>query len=122
MVIIPKDLLNINTVVMDIVGLKNQLRTFVDERDWAESHNPENLTMALMVEVGELMEHFQWLTIEESNNISKEKKALVADEIADVFNYTIRLADVFGIDVLDTAIKKVKKNIKKYLIEEVKNT
>ena len=75
--------------------------------------------MALMVEVGELMEHFQWLTVEESKNISLKQKELIADEIADVFNYTIRIADVLDIDLVNIALKKVKKNIKKYPINTI---
>ncbi len=104
---------------MDLVELKEQLRAFVEDRDWVESHNPKNLSMALMVEVGELMEHFQWLTVEESKNISLKQKELIADEIADVFNYTIRIADVLDIDLVNIALKKVKKNIKKYPINTI---
>jgi len=79
------------------------LQQFAVERDWEQFHTPKNLVMALAGEVGELMELFQWLTPEESLRImsSVRRAAQVRDEIADVFGYVLRLADVLGIDLED---------------------
>lgn len=76
--------------------------------------------MALMVEAGELTEHFQWLTQEQSRDLSDEKKALVKDEIGDVLIYLLNLADRLGIDPLQAARDKLKKNRKKYPVLKVK--
>lgn len=60
----------------DLLMLRDKLRTFAEARDWDQFHSPKNLNMALMVEVAELMEHFQWLTEEQSGNLPLDKKPL----------------------------------------------
>ena len=94
--------------------LVNEVRQFREERDWEQFHSPKNLTMALMVECAELAEHFQWLTQEQSRNLSAEKKEAVKEEIADVLVYLINLAEKLDIDLLDAAWEKIGKNRKKY--------
>jgi dCTP diphosphatase len=91
-----------------------KLRTFADERDWAMFHSPKNLAMALSVETAELMEHFQWLTQEQSYNMGPDKLEKVRDEIGDVFIYLTMLADKLGIDPLQAAADKIKKNERNY--------
>lgn len=91
-----------------------QLRRFVAERDWEELHTPKNLTMALAVEAAELMEHFQWLTAEESRALSADRQAAVAEEIADVQIYLTMLADRLGIDLEQAVRAKIRKNAVKY--------
>jgi dCTP diphosphatase len=91
-----------------------KLRTFADERDWAKFHSPKNLAMALSVETAELMEHFQWLTQEQSYNMGPDKLEKVRDEIGDVFIYLTMLADKLGIDPLQAAADKIKKNERNY--------
>ena len=83
---------------------------FAEERDWDKFHSPKNLVMALSVEASELLEHFQWLTEEESSNLSPEKIALVSKELADVQIYLIRLADRLGVDVLAASASKLEEN------------
>jgi len=100
--------------------LLQELIKFREERDWGRFHSPKNLAMALMVEAGELTEHFQWLTQEQSRDLSDEKKALVKDEIGDVLIYLLNLADRLGIDPLQAARDKLKKNRKKYPVLKVK--
>ena len=81
---------------MDIEALQTQLRDFAFERNWQKYHSPKNLSMALSVEASELVEIFQWLTIEESenkNDISFRKKE-VQNELADILSYLLRLAAV----------------------------
>lgn len=94
--------------------LKQVLREFADERDWNQFHSPKNLSMALAVEVSEIMEIMQWLTEEESQALSPEQHAHMRDEIGDVMNYLTQLADVLDIDPLDAALQKIEKNRLKY--------
>jgi len=76
--------------------------------------------MALSVEVAELLEHFQWLTQEESKNVSNTAKEEIADEAADVFLYLLRLCDEMDIDLIESSHKKIDKNAQKYPIEKSK--
>jgi dCTP diphosphatase len=103
-----------------VAELRENMRRFVEERNWQSFHAPKNICMALAVEVAELMEHFQWLTIEESRAIANqpEKLAAVAEEIADVFGYTLALANELGIDIATTVRKKMVKNAIKYPVEQ----
>ena len=66
----------------DLEALRDRLRTFAQERDWDQFHSPKNLSMALMAEVGELMEHFMWLTEEQSYNLPPDKQGEVEQELA----------------------------------------
>lgn len=90
------------------------LRRFADERDWERYHTPKNLASALIVEAGELLEHFQWLTQEQSLHLSPEAKQEVAHEVADVLIYLTRLADRLGIDMLAAVSEKMGLNARKY--------
>ena len=94
--------------------LTQALRHFADERDWERYHTPKNLAAALIVEAGELLEHFQWLTQEESLHLSPGAKQEVAHEVADVLIYLTRLADRLGIDMLASASEKMGLNALKY--------
>ena len=96
------------------------LRVFANERDWEKFHSPKNLSMALSVEVSELLEHFQWLTEEESGNLSSRARYEIEEEIGDVLIYLVRLADRLGIDPLEAARKKIKKNRDKYPVEKAR--
>ena len=101
---------------MDIKAIQNQLENFALKRNWNKFHSPKNLAMALAGEVGELMEIFQWLTEEQSGNIVKndvQHKAL-AEELADITIYTLRLANKTGVDLEAAIRKKMKKNAEKY--------
>jgi NTP pyrophosphatase (non-canonical NTP hydrolase) len=94
--------------------LRHRIKAFVQERDWEQFHSPKNLAMAMIVEAAELVEHFQWITEQESLGISAEKREQVAHEIADTFVYLLRLADVLGIDLIAAANTKIDMNAKKY--------
>lgn len=98
----------------ELLPLIQSLRTFAAERDWAQFHSPKNLASALSVEAAELLEHFQWLTEEQSHSIAGEKKQEVAAEAADVFLYLLQLCDKLDIDLLAAARAKVEVNRKKY--------
>lgn len=100
--------------ITDLTTLRDALRAFCAARDWHRFHTPKNLVMALSVETAELVEHFQWATAEESLDLPAEKRAEVADEIADVLIYLTELADVLGIDPIAAARAKIVKNAAKY--------
>ncbi len=72
--------------------IKAQLQKFADDRDWDQFHSPKNLAMALSVEASELVECFQWLTEEQSQNLSPEQLSAVKDEMADVQIYLLCIA------------------------------
>lgn len=104
----------------DLLLLRDKLRTFAQARDWDQFHSPKNLSMALMVEVAELMEHFQWLTEVQSNHLAADKKAAVADELADVLLYLVLISDKLGVDLLEAALHKLEKNAVKYAADQVR--
>ena len=104
----------------DMEALQTALREFAQARDWEQFHSPKNLAAALCVEAGELLEHFQWLTEEQSCNLSPERRGQVAEELADVLLYTLQLADKLDIELLDAAWKKLEINKEKYPVERAR--
>jgi dCTP diphosphatase len=94
--------------------LINKLREFAADRDWEQFHSPKNLSMALAVEVAEIIEHFQWLTEEQTRNLDPETLKKVREEIGDVQIYLARLADQLGIAPLEAALEKLEINRQKY--------
>lgn len=106
----------------ELLILRDKLRAFAAARDWDQFHSPKNLSMALMVEVAELMEHFQWLTEAQSAALAEEKKAVVAEELADILLYLVRLADKLGVDLPEAALHKLEKNAVKYPAEQVRGS
>jgi dCTP diphosphatase len=105
-----------------INALRARVTEFVEERDWAQFHSPKNLAMAMIVEAGEVVEHFQWMTEQESRNLNAEAKEKVGQELSDTFVYLLRIAEVCGIDLIQAANKKIDLNAKKYPIEKVKGS
>ena len=105
---------------MDFAALRAALDAFADERDWDQFHSPKNLTMALSVEVAELVEHFQWLTEAQSRALPADTSREVADEIADIQIYLVRLADKLDIDIEAAVGAKLAKNAEKYPASRVK--
>ena len=102
----------------ELEDLAARLRAFAEERDWEQFHSPKNLSMALAVEAAALLEHFQWLTEAESLALPPARREQVAEEIADVFIYLIRLADRLGIDLSAAARAKILKNAARYPVEK----
>lgn len=109
-----------NAPITTLEELRSYLVDFAKKRDWQQFQHAKNLSMALSVEVAELVEHFQWLTPEESDILSTEKHREVAEEIADVQMYLVLLADRLNVDILQAASQKTLKNEQKYPVEEVK--
>lgn len=98
--------------------LRDTLRKFNTERDWEQFHSPKNLAMALMVETAELIEHFQWLTQEQSRNLSSSKKEKISEEIGDILIYLVNLADKLDIDPVKAAMTKIDTNRQKYPVSK----
>lgn len=99
-----------------IAELREIVAEFVADRDWRQFHSPKNLAMSLAIEAAELMEHFQWITVEASRSVREdaEKRSEVSDELADVLCYALALANEMGIDVSDAVRRKMEKNARKY--------
>ena len=93
-----------------IPELTAEVNDFVAERDWEQFHSPKNLAMAMIVEAAELVEHFQWLTQQESAALDVQKKSAVADELADVLVYLVCLADRLEINLEEAVLLKMRKN------------
>jgi len=100
--------------------LKASVRAFVVERDWERFHSPKNLAMALSVEASELVELFQWLTEEESAQLDDAQRRRVAEEMADVLWFLVRLSDRLDIDLLQAAGRKLAANAEKYPADRVR--
>lgn len=95
-------------------NIQEHLRVFSAARNWERFHSPKNLSMALSVEVAELVEHFQWMTEEESRKIQGQQLDEVKDEVADVMLYLLQICNELNIDPVDAAQKKLVKNAVKY--------
>jgi dCTP diphosphatase len=105
-----------------LIDIRDTLRSFAAEREWDQFHSPKNLAMALNVEAAELLEHFQWLTEEQSKNLTEAKHAEVRLELADIFVYLIRLADKLDVDLIAAAEEKIELNARKYPAEKAKGS
>jgi NTP pyrophosphatase (non-canonical NTP hydrolase) len=108
--------------VANLDDLTLRLRAFAAERDWEPFHSPKNLASALIVEAGELLEHFQWLSDAESAQLTPERRERVAMEMADVLLYLVRLADRVGVDLLAAAGRKLAINAEKYPVSLARGT
>jgi len=108
--------------VANLDDLTLRLRAFAAERDWEPFHSPRNLAAALIVEAGELLEHFQWLSDAESEQLTPERRERVAMEMADVLLYLVRLADRVGVDLLAAAGRKLAINAEKYPVSLARGT
>ena len=106
---------------MDLEKIQEFQREFAKERDWEQFHTPKNLSMALSAEVGELLEIFQWLTPDQSDNLKdSDKKNEVSEELADITYYVLRIADMMNIDLEKAVWAKMKKNAEKYPVSKAK--
>jgi dCTP diphosphatase len=94
--------------------LRDVMRQFVRERNWEKFHNAKNLAMSLAIEVGELLEHFQWLTTDEVVAGRGLDRQGIADELADVLCYALSLANALDIDISQAIDQKMVKNRLKY--------
>ena len=100
--------------------LRDSLRQFAAEREWDRFHSPKNLAMALAVEAAELLERFQWVTEEDSKRLPPAEVGRVREEMADVLNDLVRLADKLDIDLLAAARDKIALNAQKYPVDKAR--
>lgn len=102
-----------------LADLRAAIAGFVAEREWAPFHSPKNLAMSLAIEAAELMEHFQWLTIDESRAVAQDdsKRAAAGEELADVLAYVLAMANALNLDLASTFKDKLAKSAKKYPID-----
>ncbi|PLX86064.1 MAG: NTP pyrophosphohydrolase [Desulfuromonas sp.] len=96
------------------------MAAFVRERDWEQYHAPKNLSMSIAIEAAELMEHFQWLTVEQSKALDAEALEEIGEELADIVIYALSMANTLGLDLSETVLAKMAKNIRKYPKEKVR--
>ena len=108
---------------MDLEKIKLKLREFAEKRDWEQFHDPKNLSMALSVEVAELVEIFQWSKNGGIDEIKDPKKRKAIErEIADIFNYLVKIVDLLDMDLERASLDKIEENSKKYPANEVKGS
>lgn len=100
--------------------LAQRLRQFAQEREWQPFHSPKNLASALIVEAGELLEHFQWLTEAQSRQLAEPQKQAVSLEMADVLLYLVQMANEMGVDLVAAAHHKIDLNAQKYPVDQAK--
>ena len=103
-----------------VADLRAQVEAFVTERDWVQFHSPKNLSMAIAIEAAELMEHFQWLTIEESKSLIEEgaTRGQVVHDLADVLIYCLSLANALDVDLSEAIVRKLGHSARKYPADE----
>ena len=106
----------------DFDRIKRMVRQFVVEREWDQFHTPKNLSMALIVEAAEMVEHFQWLTEEQSSNLDQKKLAEIELELADIQIYLLSLAEKLQLDVIAAVEKKLALNAQKYPVDKAKGS
>jgi len=99
--------------------IKEKIKQFVKERDWEQYHSPKNLSMSVAIEAAELMEHFQWLTTEQSKELlkNKKKRSEIQDELADIAIFIFDFCNIFNINLERIIMVKLRKNRKKYPIK-----
>jgi NTP pyrophosphatase (non-canonical NTP hydrolase) len=103
----------------DLSDLQLRIRRFAEERDWLQFHDPKNLSMAIAVEAGELMDHFRWVVNDRSRQVLDDprSRAGIEEEAADVLILLAEFADVCGIDLLAAAGRKLEANALRYPVE-----
>jgi len=101
-------------------ALQDALKKFTLERGWQPYNSPKNLVSALSVEAAELLEHFVWLGPEESYAVMENLNTAqgVRDELADVFNLLLQIADALEVDLERASLEKMAKNALKYPLED----
>lgn len=107
---------------INIEKILSESDRFVKEREWDQFHSVKNLAMALSVEASELLEIFQWMKEEDSNNVATDSKTFtkIEEEVADIFIYLLRIVNKTGIDLEQAVYRKMKKNEEKYPVEKAK--
>jgi NTP pyrophosphatase (non-canonical NTP hydrolase) len=104
----------------DLSEIQKRIIKFRDERAWKQFHNPKDLSLSLVLEAVEVMEHFQWKTEEEAQKHIAEHKDSIGDELADVLYWVLLMANDLDIDLYEASERKLKKNGEKYEVSKSK--
>ncbi|MBN1363196.1 MAG: nucleotide pyrophosphohydrolase [Syntrophaceae bacterium] len=104
----------------EVKNMTEKIKKFRDDRDWMQFHDAKNMAVSIILEASELLEHFQWKTIEEVEEYARHNIDEIRDEIADIALYLFELADNLGIDLIGSMEKKLAKNAKKYPVAKVR--
>jgi len=108
--------------INSLESLRDRLREFAQVRDWDQYHTPKNLSMALIAEAAELIEHFQWVDGNQSHVLAEKTRQSVEEELADILIYLVRISDKLEIDLYDAVERKIEINEKKYPAEKVRGS
>ncbi|HAH20589.1 MAG TPA: NTP pyrophosphohydrolase [Candidatus Omnitrophica bacterium] len=102
--------------------IKERISRFISKRNWEQYHSPKNISMSIAIEAAELMEHFQWLSPEESRDLlgNAAGRAEIEDELADIAIYVLDFCNLFSIDIEKIIARKLGKTAKKYPVRLVK--
>lgn len=111
-----------NLNIESLKSLRDRLRVFAQERDWDQYHTPKNLSMALIAEAAELIEHFQWVDGSQSYILEEKTRQSVEEELADILIYLVRIADKLDVNLLKATERKIKINEKKYPVDKVRGS
>ncbi len=103
-----------------IQDLQDEIRQFIDERDWSQFHNYKDLAISLSLEASEVLEHFQWKDNDKMAQHAIDHKEDIAEELADVFYWVLLISNKLDINLTDQFRKKMVKNAAKYPIEKAK--
>ncbi len=104
----------------DIKELIEKIKQFRNERDWSQFHNPKDMALSLILEAGEVLEHFQWKNEKEIKDYVRKNKEAIGEELSDVLYWVLLMSFDMGIDLSKSFNKKMKQNIKKYPISKAK--
>ncbi len=104
----------------DLKKLTKEIIAFRDARDWKQFHNPKDLALSLAIEMGEVLEHFQWKSAEDVVAHTRDHRDEIGSELADVLTYLIYLADATGVDLIKATRAKMEKNAKRYPVQKIK--
>ncbi|NTV50979.1 MAG: nucleotide pyrophosphohydrolase [Geobacteraceae bacterium] len=108
--------------IESLESLRDHLRVFAKDRDWDQYHTPKNLSMALIAEAAELVEHFQWVEGDQSHLLEDKTRSSVEEELADILIYLVRISDKLGIDLYKAAERKLEINARKYPADKVRGS
>jgi len=109
-------------MIESLASLRDRLREFAKEREWDQYHTPKNLSMALIAEAAELVEHFQWVDGDQSHLLEDKTRQSVEEELADILIYLVRISDKLEVNLLEAAERKIAINAKKYPAEKVRGS
>lgn len=104
--------------ISEIQKLTSKIIEFRDARDWKQFHNPKDMSLSLVLESCELMEHFQWKSCEEMEAYIKTQKNELAEELVDILYWVLLMSHDWNIDLVESFDKKIKKNENKYPVKK----